>query len=599
MKALVGAERGPAPKGPAPVRPAPSSRRPAVPLLWAAMRKAISPAPPSAGVAARVSSPGDRLEKEADRVADEVTKEEKPRTASPPAGVAAPQPPEPPRSRPACKECSKLGPCAWCRGVVQRAAIAGPAAGLAPAFARAPDFFPRSAGRPLGATVRRDLEPRFGLDFGAVRIHTDAAATAAAAGLSARAFTLGPDIFFGRGEYAPATSGGRRLMAHELAHVVQQGQGLAPPMVQRQMAPSAPAGASAVSAAALIDEHTSLLDLKEQALGRALASRALRGDHGIVHRVLSELSSTDRDDVALAFMQVLSLPQLRALEASVGGRHVLDRVLDELTSGSVAKEEQAEADWILAIKKERIGPAKFGEGGLAAGALVFPLRLGGPTVLDPAPIFATLGARGMVHVKIPVAVLGTKKFAEEVRTLPSKVATSGLDLPADQIVGVRLYDFGGIVQFMPAVQLVELSNRQTRETIQKVVEVAAIAATLGTGALLGAGARGATLGARVLLAADRVATAIGIITLVIQDHRGGSASSSVRTGSAFCARSTFCRPWWPSSVWFGWSRRHRRSSSRSGMPTVAGGRPPTQSRGRWTGTGALLLSPSSTSPRSC
>jgi len=117
--------------------------------------------------------------------------------------------------------------------MVQRAAIAGPAAGLAPAFARAPEFVPRSAGRPLGATVRRDFEPRFGLDFGAVRIHTDAAATAAATGLSARAFTLGPDIFFGRGEYAPATSGGRRLLAHELAHVVQQGQGLAPPMVQR------------------------------------------------------------------------------------------------------------------------------------------------------------------------------------------------------------------------------------------------------------------------------------------------------------------------------------------------------------------------------
>jgi hypothetical protein len=233
VKAHVNAERGPAPKGPAPVRPAPSSRTPAVPLLWVAMRKAISPAPPPAGAAVRVSSPGDRLEKEADRVAEEVTKEKKPRTTSPPAGAAAPRPPEQPPSQPACKECSKLGPCASCRGLVQRVAIAGPVAALAPAFARAPEFFPGSAGRPLDATVRHDLEPRFGLDFGAVRVHTGPDAVAAAGDLSARAFTVGPNIFFGRGEYAPETAGGRRLLAHELAHVFQQGQRSAPPMVQR------------------------------------------------------------------------------------------------------------------------------------------------------------------------------------------------------------------------------------------------------------------------------------------------------------------------------------------------------------------------------
>jgi hypothetical protein len=72
--------------------------------------------------------------------------------------------------------------------------------------------------------VRAFFEPRFGHDFGDVRIHTGAAATRAADAIHARAFTLGRDIAFGHGEYAPGTSAGRRLMAHELAHVVQQQQ---------------------------------------------------------------------------------------------------------------------------------------------------------------------------------------------------------------------------------------------------------------------------------------------------------------------------------------------------------------------------------------
>jgi hypothetical protein len=357
-----------------------------------------------------------------------------------------------------------------------------------------------------------------GRSLDGVRLHRGSGVAPIARELGARAFTLGNDVFVRGEDYAPATQAGRRLLAHELAHVAQQGGERR--LIQRQTVGPAPSGGAPVTAASLIDQHTSLADLEEAALGRDLAMRALRGEHEIVHQVMNELGSRNRDDVAVAFMEALQLGQVRALEATPGGRHVLDRLLDELTSGSVGKDEQDQADKIVVLKNERIGPAKLGEAALSPGVKVFPLRLGGPTVLNPAPIFATLRSRGLVHVKIPVAVLGTKEFADEVRTLPSKVATSGLDIPADEIVGVRLYDFHGKVQFMPAIQLVELSNRQTRETVQKVVEVAAIAATLGSGALIGAGARGATLTARVLLAADRVATALGIITLVIQDHRG-------------------------------------------------------------------------------
>ena len=79
-----------------------------------------------------------------------------------------------------------------------------------------------SAGQPLDRATRALLEPRFGHDFGQVRVHTDAAADLAARDLGARAFTSGRDIVFARDQYAPRTPAGRRLLAHELSHVVQQ-----------------------------------------------------------------------------------------------------------------------------------------------------------------------------------------------------------------------------------------------------------------------------------------------------------------------------------------------------------------------------------------
>ncbi|MEU8517591.1 DUF4157 domain-containing protein [Kitasatospora sp. NPDC048722] len=81
-----------------------------------------------------------------------------------------------------------------------------------------------SPGAPLDAEVRELLEPRFGQDFSAVRVHTDDRAAASAEAVRARAYTVGADIVFASGRYAPHTAEGRHLLAHELAHVVQQRQ---------------------------------------------------------------------------------------------------------------------------------------------------------------------------------------------------------------------------------------------------------------------------------------------------------------------------------------------------------------------------------------
>jgi hypothetical protein len=83
----------------------------------------------------------------------------------------------------------------------------------------------RAPGEPLAPSVRADMEARFGCDFGAVRIHTGADAARSTEAVHANAYTIGRDIAFASGQYAPHTATGRHLLAHELAHVVQQSRG--------------------------------------------------------------------------------------------------------------------------------------------------------------------------------------------------------------------------------------------------------------------------------------------------------------------------------------------------------------------------------------
>ena len=80
-----------------------------------------------------------------------------------------------------------------------------------------------SPGRPLDAGTRGFMEPRFGTDLSHVRVHSDARAAESAQAVNATAYTVGNNVVFGRGAYAPGSDSGRRLLAHELAHVGQQG----------------------------------------------------------------------------------------------------------------------------------------------------------------------------------------------------------------------------------------------------------------------------------------------------------------------------------------------------------------------------------------
>ena len=107
---------------------------------------------------------------------------------------------------------------------------------------------PDDAGsRPLDGGARSGLERHFGRGFGDVRVHDDEPAHEEARRLGARAFTVGSDLYFGRGAYSPGTPGGMALLAHELAHVLQQRGGEA---AGRRTSTTIPARASGRGSAA-------------------------------------------------------------------------------------------------------------------------------------------------------------------------------------------------------------------------------------------------------------------------------------------------------------------------------------------------------------
>jgi hypothetical protein len=149
----------------------------------------------------------DPLEREADRVADQVMR------MPDPALSVAPALPQISRKCAACEEEEQK-----LQKKEERTAEA--VAGEAPASVREAL---RSAGQPLDDTTRAYFEPRFGRDFSGVRVHADAVARQSARDVNAHAYTVGHNIMFDAGRFAPGTHEGRLLLAHELTHVVQQG----------------------------------------------------------------------------------------------------------------------------------------------------------------------------------------------------------------------------------------------------------------------------------------------------------------------------------------------------------------------------------------
>ena len=198
----------------------------------------------------KINEPGDVYEREADRIADQLMSE---------------------RGRPLAGDAARH---------VQRFSQSSNAS-----LDAAPPSVDRAlqdSGRPLEPGLRRDMEERFGYDFSHVRVHSDAVAVQSAQDVNAHAYTVASDIVFGAGGFDPATRQGRRLIAHELTHVVQQaGSGGAAPSaggrLQRDDASPAPVSMDLTkSTTASANEPTSGCDSKRRvAYGSTSSSSAI------------------------------------------------------------------------------------------------------------------------------------------------------------------------------------------------------------------------------------------------------------------------------------------------------------------------------------
>ena len=115
------------------------------------------------------------------------------------------------------------GECQQCRR--KRLSLQGKASDQATSAIVPPSVYQvlQSRGQPLDPATRGFMEPRFGHDFSKVRVHTDARAAESAQAVNALAYTIGQNVVFGARQYSPETIEGKKLVAHELTHVVQQG----------------------------------------------------------------------------------------------------------------------------------------------------------------------------------------------------------------------------------------------------------------------------------------------------------------------------------------------------------------------------------------
>lgn len=231
-----------------------------------------------------VGSPDDDHEREADAVADRVMTMGTP--PAPPNGLGGlPWPiPVMPRSHGGATqpELATVGEgerlqraCAECEEgheELQRDAEPGARPIVDAVFERELGQLRRSGGAPLGSDTRRFMESRFGHSFGDVRVHASDGAASLAKRMRAKAFTVGHDVVFGRGQYRPQAPSGRRLLAHELVHALQQSTARGPPTLRRTLE----GGAS-------VDETS----MEDAPIASVVGHRVEQLEHGVVRLTTS------------------------------------------------------------------------------------------------------------------------------------------------------------------------------------------------------------------------------------------------------------------------------------------------------------------------
>lgn len=394
-----------------------------------------------------------------------------------------------------------------------------------------------NGGAPMEAGVRQEMEARFGYDFSHVRVHADSAANASARHLDARAYTSGSHVVFGAGMYSPRTSAGRFLIAHELTHVIQQGGGSS--AIQRDK----DTASEAMTASDLIDAYSLAHGVVNvPALVKHLArivrahprpDRYLQDVFGYLHEEWSGIE----DNIGAELVARLGEPFIEKVARMSDGLYALSLIYRAIITGDATDYERKHANLVLFAKARLDSPEKFTELTKrrpdGRRTRIFPIRFMRVSGGDYATPEVTFQTDGNLRVKYP-SQCREPMFEKDFRTL-GDIFGAGDVVNANQVVGIRDYESGGRVEYLPALALIDYANRATESTMGKIIEVSAIAATLGFGggAVAGGEAAGGGLAAtritstaiwgarlkKAISVLDTAAEVIGAVAFVIDEQR--------------------------------------------------------------------------------
>jgi hypothetical protein len=319
--------KSPSPHQPAapPARRAPAVDRPAGLPLWSAEGPVQ--------FSLRVNRPGDAYEQQAERMADQVMRSPGPEAPNQRGSCACGRPMGPDGM---CEECKRKQ-----QAKIQRMPAGSRPAGPQTTAPAAVNQVISQPGRPLDSPTRHFMESRFSTDFSHVRAHHDPQAARSAEQINARAYTAGNHIVFGPGQYNPHNSSGQRLIAHELAHVIQQNRGVAP-LVQRYTE-------AEIEECPCLDWTLVRMHAYAQSmvLGGSLSGRGYASDF------MDQFLEEDTSDAFVPFADV---------QADTGGQSAINVVTNRLINQFVQAGEGLECDTPTRISRSASAPGHFAHG---------------------------------------------------------------------------------------------------------------------------------------------------------------------------------------------------------------------------------------------
>jgi Domain of unknown function (DUF4157) len=432
-----------------------------------------------------VGKPGDIYEQEADRVADEVMQ------------------------IPEAKVQHNVG--SEQKGGIQRKAIANSITPLQSSSTNSSQSTEvpgivhdvlRSPGQPLDPDTQTSMKYRFGHDFSRVRIHTGGAAERSAKDVNANAYTVGHNVVFGANQFALGTDKGQRLLAHELTHVVQQ---IAPDTTTVNQIQSYP---NASSIFLQRDVKDIIYDVIANKLNEDFKTH--KSPYLYIRQKINELDSGDEDNVAAAFIKLQTPPKLDQFASTKEGSAILDILYEAIITGDVSDFERAQAARIIDAKKNHITVKEYIAD--TENEMIFPARNMGVTRSAYAVFNAKL-SNGKVKVSYDDMHVEDEMFRNDLRTLGTwSDYHNGIELEPDRIVGVRLYDQGGVLVPVQALALIDYSNQLRQNTLSLAKTAFVSGLTLGFGGI-------AAGGSRFLVWGDRVAATYSVLSMVVNEHR--------------------------------------------------------------------------------